>query len=263
VGDLRPDGDRGRVGFQQLGPDEPRHVEVARVSGALAPLSIALNGRGSVATHCGDFETATLLAAEKDVVNEVTGIRLNLQLAPDLPGRILRCPVRGPAQRGRRRRRGGPGLPAPRRPDDEFTPGDLLLDAFVALTGDYAMAVPLGRDALTRLRRDPASARQNLRWLWQGCVLALELWDDQSAYVLSGHHLQLARQTGALSELPLASGSRTSILVFCGELTAAAALVEESRSIHEAGIAEAPYGALVLTAWRGQAREGRELIDVT
>jgi len=53
-----------------------RHVEVARASGALAPLSIALNGRGQVATHCGDFETATSLAAEKDVVNEVTGIRL-------------------------------------------------------------------------------------------------------------------------------------------------------------------------------------------
>ncbi len=53
-----------------------RHVELARASGALAPLSIALNGRGSVATHCGDFETATSLAAEKAVVNEVTGIRL-------------------------------------------------------------------------------------------------------------------------------------------------------------------------------------------
>src|SRR6516165_5500252 len=39
---------------------------------------------------------------------------------------------------------------------------------------------------------------------------------------------------------------------------------EESRSVHEAaGIAEAPYGALVLTAWRGQAREVRELIDAT
>ena len=45
---------------------------------------------------------------------------------------------------------------------------------------------------------------------------------------------------------------------------AAVSVVEESRSVHEAaGIAEAPYGALVLTAWRGQAREGRELIDVT
>jgi hypothetical protein len=53
-----------------------RHVELARASGALAPLSIALNGRGQVATHCGDFGEATSLAAEKDVVNEVTGIRL-------------------------------------------------------------------------------------------------------------------------------------------------------------------------------------------
>ena len=53
-----------------------RHVDLARALGALAPLSIALNGRGSMATHCGDFETATSLAAEKDVVNEVTGIRL-------------------------------------------------------------------------------------------------------------------------------------------------------------------------------------------
>ena len=53
-----------------------RHVELARASGALAPLSVALNGRGQVATECGDFETATSLVAEKDVVNEVTGTRL-------------------------------------------------------------------------------------------------------------------------------------------------------------------------------------------
>jgi DNA-binding CsgD family transcriptional regulator len=140
----------------------------------------------------------------------------------------------------------------------------LLLNAFVALTDDYATAVPLGRNALTTLRRDPSSARENLRWLWQGCVLALELWDDQSAYALSDHHLQMARQAGALSELPLAFGSRTPVLVFCGELAAAASLVEENLSVQEAaGITEAPYGALILTAWRGQAREGRELIDIT
>jgi DNA-binding CsgD family transcriptional regulator len=53
-----------------------RQVEVARTSGALTPLSIALNGRGMVATQCGDLQAATLLAAEKDVVNEVTGLRL-------------------------------------------------------------------------------------------------------------------------------------------------------------------------------------------
>jgi DNA-binding CsgD family transcriptional regulator len=53
-----------------------RSVELARATGALASLSISLNGRGQVATYSGDFETAKSLAAEKDVVNEVTGIRL-------------------------------------------------------------------------------------------------------------------------------------------------------------------------------------------
>jgi hypothetical protein len=42
-------------------------------------------------------------------------------------------------------------------------------------------------------------------------VLAFETWDDHSAYDLSGHHLQMARNTGALSVLPLALGSRTGV----------------------------------------------------
>src|SRR6185437_8427717 len=63
--------------------------------------------------------------------------------------------------------------------------GDVLLDAFVTLTEDYAAAVPAGRNALARLRSDTNPAGETLRWLWQGCVLALELWDDESAYVLS------------------------------------------------------------------------------
>ena len=53
-----------------------RDVEFARASGALAPLHIALNAHGMAVTLRGDFETATSLAAEKDVVAEVTGIRL-------------------------------------------------------------------------------------------------------------------------------------------------------------------------------------------
>jgi DNA-binding CsgD family transcriptional regulator len=153
---------------------------------------------------------------------------------------------------------------APRRTDDEPTAGDRLLDAFSELTEDYETAVPRCRDALRTLRGVNISTRERLRWLWQGCVLALELWDDESAYALSDHHLQIARRTGALSELPLALGSRTPILVFCGELSAAASLVDEARSVVEAmGVGEAPYGALTLAAWRGQAREASELIEVT
>ena len=52
-----------------------RHVEIARASGALAPLATALNVRRVVAIWCGDFETATSLGVEEQVVKEVTGTR--------------------------------------------------------------------------------------------------------------------------------------------------------------------------------------------
>jgi DNA-binding CsgD family transcriptional regulator len=147
------------------------------------------------------------------------------------------------------------GLPA----DAAHTPGDLLLDAFIALTEDYGAAVPPGQAALEALR---AADEPALRWLWQGSVLALELWDADSAYVLSERHLGIARRTGTLTELPLALGSHTPILVFTGELAAAATLAEEARSVLAAAqIAEAPYGALILSAWQGNTHDALELID--
>jgi hypothetical protein len=41
--------------------------------------------------------------------------------------------------------------------------------------------------------------------LWLACVAAaVRIWDDGSWDVLSARHVRLARDTGALSELPLA-----------------------------------------------------------
>ena len=51
-----------------------KHVHLARMSGAMAPLSIALNGRGVYAAWCGDFAAATAIVAEYDAVNDATGI---------------------------------------------------------------------------------------------------------------------------------------------------------------------------------------------
>jgi DNA-binding CsgD family transcriptional regulator len=92
-------------------------------------------------------------------------------------------------------------------------------------------------------------------------VLALELWDADSANLLSQRHLRLVRTSGALSELPLALSSWIPVLVFTGELAAAAALMEEARSLQEAaGITGAAYGALTYGAWLGQERATRDLI---
>jgi ATP/maltotriose-dependent transcriptional regulator MalT len=153
---------------------------------------------------------------------------------------------------------------APRQSDKEPATADLLLDALVALSDDYDTAVPLCREALQKLSGETISPKERLRWLWQGCVIALEVWDDESAYSLSHHSVRIARETGTLSELALALSARTPVHVFCGELSAAASAVAETDSVEEAtGIASAPYGALILEAWQGKARETRELIATT
>ena len=153
---------------------------------------------------------------------------------------------------------------APRRTEGDSTAADLLLDALIALADDYEKAVPAGRLALKRLASSEISAQERMRWLWQGCVLALELWDDESAYVLSHRGVVAARERGALSELALALSAHTPLLVFSGDLYAAHAAAAESRTIEEAaGIVSAPYGSLILAAWQGDEHEATELIETT
>jgi DNA-binding CsgD family transcriptional regulator len=152
---------------------------------------------------------------------------------------------------------------APRSADAEPATVDLLLDALGALAGDYASAVPRCRDAVERLSGDKASAKERLRWLWQSCVLALEIWDADDARSLSRASVEIARETGTLGELALALSARAPILVFSGDLTTAAAAVSETQSVEEAtGIRAAPYGALILSAWQGRP-ETTQLIETT
>jgi DNA-binding NarL/FixJ family response regulator len=53
-----------------------RQMELARDAGALAPLSIALNGEGIVVTWRGDFAAAARVILEADAVTEATGTRI-------------------------------------------------------------------------------------------------------------------------------------------------------------------------------------------
>ena len=53
-----------------------RQMELTRDAGALAPLSISLNGEGIVVTWRGDFAAAALVTAEADAVTEATGTRI-------------------------------------------------------------------------------------------------------------------------------------------------------------------------------------------
>ncbi len=146
---------------------------------------------------------------------------------------------------------------APRAPD-------LLLDGLAAHYNDgYAAGVPMLRRALATLG-DGMSAEEELRWLWPAFVAAVRVWDYDFWDVLSARHVQLARETGALSELPLALTSRAYVLLFAGELTSAASLIHEVQAVKEAtGSGLAPYGALGLAALQGEEAGALAVIDAT
>ncbi|HYZ62449.1 MAG TPA: AAA family ATPase [Acetobacteraceae bacterium] len=129
---------------------------------------------------------------------------------------------------------------------------DLLLDGLAAHYGEgYSAGWPLLDRALTAFECD-ISPDEALRWLWLACIVALNVWDDARWDTLSHRHVEAARHAGALSELPLALSFRIYMLLFAGDLAAAAALIQEAQTTTEAtGGNLASYGALGLAALRG------------
>jgi DNA-binding CsgD family transcriptional regulator len=151
-----------------------------------------------------------------------------------------------------------PPADAPRVPD-------LLLDGLAAHYNDgYSAGLPLLRQALTAFGAGMPPGEE-LRWLWLASIAgAVRAWDDEHWDALSARHVQLARDTGTLSELPLALTSRAYLLLFAGELSAAASLTDEVQAVKEAtGSGLAPYGAMGLAALRGDEDRALELIEAT
>jgi DNA-binding CsgD family transcriptional regulator len=146
---------------------------------------------------------------------------------------------------------------APRAPD-------LLLDGTAAgIHIGYAAGVPPLRKALIEFGAD-TSPEETLCWMWLATTAAIRLWDDDRWDLLSTRYVQLARETGALSELPLALTARAYLLLFTGELAAAGSLIDELQAIKDAtGSGLAAYGAFGLAALRGDEAGASALIDAT
>ena len=147
-------------------------------------------------------------------------------------------------------------------PPDRPRPPDLLLDGLTALfTLGYTAALPLLRQAVAAAE-ESTPADEEPHWLWLACVMASHVWDDERWELLSRRYIQLVRQLGALSELPLALDRRIRPLLFAGELTAAAALLDETRTVEDAtGNPPWHYGALSLAAFRGNQATAAALIS--
>jgi DNA-binding CsgD family transcriptional regulator len=151
-------------------------------------------------------------------------------------------------------------MAAPEPPHPPRLP-DLLLDGLGTLfTEGYGPAVPILRQAQNAFGADMSTAGQ-LRWLWLATVSSVLLWDDLRWETLAERHVQLARATGALGELPLALSQRAYVHLFAGELTTAASLVEQIQAATEAtGSNLAPYAAVGLAALQGGEAEAVRLI---
>src|SRR5580698_9575315 len=152
--------------------------------------------------------------------------------------------------------RAAPAPPAPARAPD------LLLDGLAVLvTEGYAAGTPALKRALLAVHDQDISAEEGLSWLWLAGRAAMAVWDDEAWHVLASRHVKLARDAGALSELPLAVRSRILLHAHTGELAEGRALIAEAQVVAEAtGSQLAPYGATGVAAWRGREAEATELI---
>jgi len=142
---------------------------------------------------------------------------------------------------------------------------DLLLDGWATmLTQGYPAGTPTLRLALSVFRSQSLSTEEELRWLQLACRAAVDLWDDEAWEALSIRHATLARDTGMLSELPVALNTRVGVHLNAGELAAAGSVVDEVEMIIEAtGSQIVPYGALGLAAWQGREAPAAELFKVS
>lgn len=116
-------------------------------------------------------------------------------------------------------------------------------------TAGYAAAVEPLKLALKTLDCDD---EEDTRSRLLACLVAADLWDDETWNQLTATQVQLTRRTGARTLLPYVLTDRALIEVHSGRLCAAKALVEEASSIADAvSTARFSHAGWLLAAWRG------------
>ncbi|MEU7766438.1 AAA family ATPase [Nocardia sp. NPDC049190] len=150
------------------------------------------------------------------------------------------------------------------RPHGAPGPPDLLLDWLTTHYNEgYVLAVPALRSALAAFDDDMPAAEQ-LRLALFAATAAYSAWDDERLHLLTRRYVELARATGAITDVPVALSAHGVALLFEGDLLGAAAVVEELQAAQDAtGSSLAPYAALGLAALRGERDKTSALIEST
>jgi DNA-binding CsgD family transcriptional regulator len=150
--------------------------------------------------------------------------------------------------------------PAPTHPP---RPSDLLLDGLALLiTEGRTAAAPMLRRAASAFAAEEVSADENFRWGWLTTVPSNVLWDDASWHAINARQLRLARDAGALARLPIDLTASAILVAWWGDFARAAAVTAEADAVIEATETRiAPYGAMLLAAFRGWEAEASTLIE--
>lgn len=152
-------------------------------------------------------------------------------------------------------------LPAPAHPPRLV---DLVLDGFALLVTDGpAAAAPVLRRATRAFASPDIPAEEVLRWSWIATVADEALWDDEGWRVTT-RQVQLARDAGALDQLPILLNRMGVQAVWSGDFAAATSLIAEADAVCEVtGAPLAPFTAMMLAAFRGREAEAAPLIQST
>jgi DNA-binding CsgD family transcriptional regulator len=137
---------------------------------------------------------------------------------------------------------------------------DLLLDGLALLTTDgRAAATATLQHAAAELVSIPVA--DVLRWGWAAVTASTAVWDIEGLHALCVRQVQLVRDAGALSELPIHLSALGMAYTWKGDFQAASSLVMEAESVAAAtGSRFAPFTALRLLALQGREAEAAPVL---
>jgi DNA-binding CsgD family transcriptional regulator len=148
---------------------------------------------------------------------------------------------------------------------DPPRPVDLILDGLALLVTDGpAAAAPALRHVVSAFTDPGISAAEGLRWGWFAQAASSALWDDDAWRAMLVRYVRLARDAGALDQLPIMLGALGTAAVWSGDFAAAVSLIAEADAVCEAtGSRAAPFAAMLLVSLRGDQAEAAPLIEAT
>jgi len=153
-------------------------------------------------------------------------------------------------------------LAAPRPAGTPRAVDDLLDGLALLITKGPTAGTPVLQRAVDAFCGIDVGDQERLRWSWLAGRMAGFIWDYDSWDVLTARQVQLARDAGALTVLPLTLSIRASVHLFAGELNVAASLVDGVDAVADAtDTRTARYAAVTVAAFRGRELDARELID--